>query len=144
MGLVTATDLNGRAGPWVGLLALGPWIAFMLAVPVADWFVEYNSVYVPGFLRSALFYLGWVSLPSLLPIAAARPGTMRTATTTLMSVVAAIAGVVVATSRDAQGGLAVFIVLYVALPLAAILWLARRLLTGTREARTRNWPRFDE
>src|SRR5688572_10615803 len=93
--------------PWmVFLLALIPWVVFLVSVPVGALFTDYQSVDVPDFLSSALFYVGFVSLPSLLPIAVARAGPTRVAATAVMSIVAGVSGVLIATTDDAQAGLA--------------------------------------
>src|SRR5687768_8761901 len=119
----------------VFLLALIPWVVFLVSVPVGALFTDYQSVDVPDFLSSALFYVGFVSLPSLLPIAVARAGPTRVAATAVMSIVAGVSGVLIATTDDAQAGLAVLIVAYVAIPLAVILWIAK-LVMRRGEARS--------
>lgn len=83
--------------------------------------VEFRSVSIGVLVAGAPLYLGFVALPSLLPLAAARAGVMRAAVLVLMTGVAVLA---VATD-DAQAGLAVFLVPYVAVPLAALLWIGQ-------------------
>ena len=81
------------------------------------------------------FYFGFVALPSLLPLAAARRGAVWLAALFLMTLVALVAGLAMVTSDDAQAGLAVLVVAYVALPLAGVLWLGDRVAWRRTEAR---------
>ena len=115
--------------------ALVPWVVFLVSVPTASAFVDDRSVDVREFLSAALVYLGFVALPSLLPVAAARAGAMRMAATLLMAVVAGVAGVLIVTTDDAQAGLAVLVVPYVAVPLALLLLVLRALINRGHAAR---------
>lgn len=130
---------RGRAvNPWPAVLAsLIPWAAFLLATAVADVWVDYESTSLGGLAAAAPFYLGVVALPSMLPLLAARAGVMRLAVLVVMTAVAAISGVLVVTTDDAQAGLAVLWVPFVAIPLAAVLWVGQAVAarrTGTPDA----------
>ena len=121
--------------PWMVVpLSLIPWAAFMISVPVAAMFVDRTSVDASGFFSSALFYVGFVSLPSMLPIAVGR-GRVRIAATAVMTVVASVAAILIVATDDAQAGLAVLIVAYVAIPFALILWIGQ-LFTRRTPARS--------
>lgn len=54
------------------------------------------------------------------------------ATLVVLTAVAALSGFLVATSNDAQAGLAVLLVPYVALPLAAVIWLGEAVAASRR------------
>lgn len=134
--MTTTRSRTWPAGPWAPVLAsLVPWAAFLVATALADRWVQYKSGSLAGLVRSAPFYLGFVALPSALPIAAARAGVMRLGVVVVMTAVAAVAGVLVVTTDDAQAGLAVLLVPMVAIPLGLVLWIgyavtARRPTAG--------------
>lgn len=96
---------------------------------IADLSVEYKSTSLSGLIATASFYLGFVALPSLLPLAAAQRGMMWIAVLIVMTAVAAFAGILVVTTDDAQAGLAVLFVPYVAVPLAGVLWIGEAVAT---------------
>lgn len=73
-----------------------------------------------------------MALPSLFPLAAARAGVMRGVVLVLMTAVAAVAGVLVVATDDAQAGLAVLLVSYFAIPLAALLWIGQAVASSSR------------
>lgn len=66
----------------------------------------------------AAFSLAAVALPSALPLAAARHRWVKLLVLVVMAATAALAGVLVVTTDDAQAGLAVLFVPYGAVPLA--------------------------
>ncbi|MDQ3978400.1 MAG: RDD family protein [Actinomycetota bacterium] len=80
-----------------------------------------------GLAAAAPAYLGFVALPSLAPIVVARASLTRLIVVVMMTAVAGTAGALVATSDDAQAGLAVLWVPFVAIPLAAALGVAQRV-----------------
>ncbi|MCA1708408.1 MAG: RDD family protein [Actinobacteria bacterium] len=114
------------------LASLIPWVAFFVAASVADAWVDDRSGSLAGLAAAAPFYLGFVALPSLLPLLAARTALTRLIVLVVMTAVAAISAVLVATSNDGQAGLAVLWVLYVAIPLAVLLWVGHA--AGARRA----------
>ena len=107
------------------LASLIPWAAFLFAMVAADLFVDYKSTSLVGLVASAPAYLGFVALPSLLPLIAARRGVMWVAVLVVMTAIAAVAGVLVVTTEDAQAGLAVLWVPLLAVPMAGILWIGQ-------------------
>ena len=129
-----ATDsASGR--PWsTAAASLVPWASFLLAATVFDILGDHTSAPLVGLAASSPFYLAFVALPSLLALAAAPPGRMRLSILVVMTAVAAVAGVLVATIEDGQAGLAVLLVPYVGLPLAAVTWLARSVSNARRIA----------
>jgi hypothetical protein len=119
------------------LLSLVPTVGFYLAMKVADQFVEFGNIdNLSGKLGAIPVYLGFISLPSLGPIAAARPGPMRQVATAIMTIVAVVACVLVIATDDAQAGLAVLLVPFTAVPLGLIV-LAIRLALDRRERQAR-------
>lgn len=126
---------------WTSALASPiPWAAFLGATVVADVWIERTSISYGGLVTSSPFYLGFVALPSLFPLAVARRGTMWLAVLAAMTGVSALAGVLVVTTDDAQAGLAVLWVPFVAVPLAGVIWIGeavaarRRAAAGSRDA----------
>jgi RDD family len=108
--------------------SLIPWAAFVACLAVSDVRADGESASVGAviaLIAVSPVYLLFVALPSLLPLAAAAPGRMRAAVVAVMTATAALAGVLVGTSDDAQAGLAVLLVSYVGLPLGAIIWVTR-------------------
>lgn len=91
---MTMTRPRSHPGsPWTAVLAsLIPWAAFLLATAVADVWADHRSTSLGGLAAAAPFYLAFVALPSVLPLAAARAGVMRLIVLVLMTAVAAIAG----------------------------------------------------
>jgi hypothetical protein len=71
----------------------------------------------------------------------ARHRAVRQAVTAAVTAAAVLAGVLVATTDDAQAGLAVFWVSYVALPLALVVWLVDEVVDArrTRAGTTHGW-----
>jgi hypothetical protein len=105
------------------LASLIPWFAFLVAASVADAWVDDRSGSLAGLAAAAPLYLGFVALPSMLSLLAARTAVTRLIVLVVMTAVAAMSAVLVATSDDAQAGLAVLWVPYVAIPLAVLLWV---------------------
>ena len=122
---VQRTILERPAGALVATLV--PTATFIAAVAVADVWVDFRSVSLRGLLGATPIYLAIVSLPSLLPISATRSSRARVVATVFMAVVAAWAGALAIATDDAQAGLAVLIVPYVAVPLGLVLWIGRSL-----------------
>jgi hypothetical protein len=107
---------------WAIAASLIPWIGFLAATLIAVRFSDLRSIDTSRFLiQSAPFYLGFVAAPSMLPLLVTRPGAMRKVVLGIMTATAIGAGIGVATIDDAQAGLAVLWVPYVAVPLAALL-----------------------
>jgi hypothetical protein len=100
--------------PWrVVLAALKPWAAFVVALGVVD--VGRGTAAFASNIIVPVAYLGFVGLPSAVPVLIAKPGWMRIAVSMAMTAVALISAVLMATTDDAQAGLAVLWV-----PLAAM------------------------
>ncbi len=112
---------RGESPGAAALASLVPWAAFLLAATVADTWVDGRSGSLGGLAAAAPFYLGYVALPSMLPLLAARTSTTRLVALAVMTAVATASAVVVATHDDAQAGLAVLWVPYVAIPFAVVL-----------------------
>jgi hypothetical protein len=105
--------------------SLVPWAAFLLAVTKT-----HSSFHKPVSLLELLgepVTLGFVALPSLLALAAARTRLTRLVVLMVMTGVAAWAGVSIVTTDDAQAGLAVLWVPFVALPLATVAWVGHNV-----------------
>ena len=128
---------RGESPEAAALASLIPWAAFLTAATVADTWVDGRPGSRSGLVAAAPFYLGVVALPSMLPLVAARTSRTRLVVLAAMTAVATASAVCVATNDDAQAGLAVLWVPYVAVPLAVALWVghavaARR--TGVPDA----------
>jgi len=80
--------------------------------------------------------------PAFVALVVARLRVVRHAVTAAVTAAAVLAGVLVATTDDAQAGLAVFWVSYVALPLALVVWLVDKAVDArrTRAGTTHGWP----
>ena len=105
--------------------ALVPWLAFLAATVVADAFVDRTSLSLTGLVLSSPFYLAFVALPSLAPIAIAQQPPTRVGAVVVMTGAAAVAGTLVVTTDDAQAGLAVLLVPVIAVPLALFIGIAQ-------------------
>lgn len=79
--------------------------------------------------------IGFVALPSFLPLAVARHRATKIVVLALMTSTAVIAGVLVETTDDAQAGLAVLWVPYAAVPLAAAIWIGQSVVTYRQQLR---------
>jgi hypothetical protein len=112
-----------------------PTLAFHAGVLVAAALTSGTSIEIDRMLVSALFYLALVGAPSLLAVWTA-PARGMLPTLVIMTLVAAIAGWLVAATDDAQAGLAVLVVPYVALPLAVLFSSARLVATLWRRRGT--------
>jgi uncharacterized RDD family membrane protein YckC len=84
--------------------------------------------------EAAAFYLVFVGLPSLAPIAAARSLWARLAATAIMSATAAFAAFQMVTIDDGQAGLAVIWVPLMAFPLAIVLWIGQKLVHRPKDS----------
>jgi len=120
---MTATrSQSGGARLWSAALAsLIPWAAFLLAMALVD----FRSTSLIGLAAAAPLYLSFVALPSLLALAVVRAGLLRIVVLVLLTAVAATGGVLVVTTDDAQAGLAVLWVPFVAIPVAAVVWIGQ-------------------
>jgi hypothetical protein len=80
--------------------------------------------------------------PAFVALVVARHRAVRQAVTAAVTGAAVLAGVLVATTDDAQAGLAVFWVSYVALPLALVVWLGDKVVDARRRraGSTHGWP----
>jgi hypothetical protein len=112
-----------------------PTLAFYVGAVLAAAVTSNTSIDVGRLLVSAPFYLALVGAPSLLAVwTAPLRGTLPTLVT--MTLVAAVAGWLVAATDDAQAGLAVLLVPYVALPLAVLFSSGRLVATLWRRRDT--------
>jgi hypothetical protein len=109
------------------MAAVVPTVAFYLAVVIGVAQVEYKSISVGGLIAAFPLYLVFVGLPSMFPFAVARHGWVRAMALLVMCATAAAAGALVATTDDAQAGLAVFIVWYVGVPLGATILVGQAI-----------------
>ncbi len=109
------------------LLSLLPTAAFIIAMVVGVQFSTYKHIAVSGTVPQLIISVMFVSGPSLVAVSVAKPGIGRWCATAIMTVVAAIAGVFVITTDDAQAGLAVLWVLFTALPLAAAIGIGQAI-----------------
>ena len=91
----------------LALASLVPWAAFQVAFVVSDRWTDIRSVNWDEFATVSIVRLGFVALPSAVALLAAKRGWMRAAALVVMTAVAAVAGVLVMTTDDAQAGLAV-------------------------------------
>lgn len=117
------------------LASLVPVAAFLLVTAIADRHVDHTSRSLSALVAAAPFYVAFIGLPSLLPLAAARAGVTWLATLAAMTAVAAIAGIAVVTSDDAQAGLAALWVPLAAIPLALVLWVGQAVAARWSTAR---------
>jgi hypothetical protein len=105
---------------WSALCSLVPCVGLAAGIAFGG-----DPVVVTDLLSTVLAHLGFVGLPSLVAILAARSTFMRLAATLLMTGVAVFAGVQVATIDDGQAGMAVIYVPLVAFPLAGAVRVGR-------------------
>jgi hypothetical protein len=78
-----------------------------------------------SFLGALPVYAGLLGLPCALALAAARPGPLRCAVLAVLTAVSVVAGWLVATTDDAQAGLAALWVPLVAVPLAIVVFVGQ-------------------
>ena len=112
-------------------LSLIPWAAFVLVLLVDGWASDGPSTLI-GLVPAAVLYLPFVALPCLFPLTVAPSRWLRYAVVLVMAPVAVLAAVAMVSSEDAQAGLFVFFVAYVALPLGGIIWVAREVVAARR------------
>jgi hypothetical protein len=115
---------NAGTGLWrPAAAALVPWAAFLIALVVADPWSDATrigwNVFVP------VVYLGFVGLPSAVPLVSAKRGWMRLVVLVVMTAVAVLSAVLVTTTDDAQAGLAVLWVPLTALALTGLIFAWR-------------------
>lgn len=109
---------------WVFAGSLVPWAAFLVTV-VAHERYDGGAVSLAGVIAAAPWYLMFVAVPSALPIAVSHHRVTRGAATVVMTATAVAAGALVVASDDAQAGLAVLWVPYVAIPTAVAIGLGQ-------------------
>ena len=124
-----AFDENQRAALAASLV---PVAAFIAAVLVADVWFGYTSGSLRGLVSSLPFLVATVAAPSFLAINAARDRSRRIMVTGIVTVTAITAAVFAVTSEDAQAGLWVLLVAYVAVPLAVVVWAYEAIREGRR------------
>jgi len=103
------------------MAALLPTLAFYVALVIGVAQIDYKSVSATGMLAAFPVYVVFVGLPSIVPFAVARFSWLRAVVLLVMTATAATAGALVATTDDAQAGLAVLIVAYVGVPLGVMI-----------------------
>jgi hypothetical protein len=118
-------DGAARRVRWVLAGSLLPWAAFIVTTVVADERYDGGTVALARVAAAAPWYLMFVAVPSAMPIAVSRHRVTRGAATVVMTATAAVAGALVVASDDAQAGLAVLWVPYVAMPTAVVIGLAQ-------------------
>ncbi len=115
-------------------LAVIPWLAFELTLASSVVWRPYNRFSWLGLALSAPGYLVFVGLPAWAPIAVSTSRATRRVVLTIMTATSACAAYLILTTEDAQAGLAVLIVWYVAIPLLVVVvagqavvdWMSRR------------------
>ena len=123
---MTTTESHWRSrNPWAAARAsLIPWAAFLVAAAVADMWVH-QELSAIALAAAAPWSLGFVALPAMVPLVVARAGATRAGVLIVMTAVATISAVLVVTTDDAQAGLAVLWVPFLAIPLATVVWIGR-------------------
>lgn len=111
------------------LASLIPWTAFILTLVLADRVDPGHSYRVAAVVSVAPFYLGFVALPSVLPLVAARHLAVRLGALVVMTTASVLAAVAMATSGDAQAGLQALWVPIVAVPASVAIWLGETIAT---------------
>jgi len=119
---MSASESRAVESPWWSPIvqSLLPTAAFVAPTLIADAWADDQTI--GGIL---LFSLGFITIPALLAIAAARPGRTRAAVVGVLTLLAGAAAAVVLTSNDAQAGIAVVWIPVIALPLALLLFVVR-------------------
>jgi hypothetical protein len=112
-------------------LSLIPWTAFVLVL-LGDGWVTDGPISLLGVVPASVLYLAFVALPSLFRLTVAPAGWLRHAVVLGMTAVAVFAAVAMISSEDAQAGLIVFVVTYVAVPLAGAIWVTREVVASRR------------
>lgn len=107
-------------------MALVPWAGFLIPIALAVVIGDYD-VTAEEFAGAALFTLGFVALPALLPLAVAQVGRARWIALGVMTAIATAAGSVIAVSDDAQAGLIVLVVPVLAVPVTVGVWVTRAI-----------------
>lgn len=132
---MTTTESHWRSGDaWAAARAsLIPWAAFLVAAAVAEMWVHHEFSAI-GLAAAAPGSLVVVALPAMVPLVVARAGATRAGVIIVMTAVATISAVLVVTTDDAQAGLAVVWVPFMAIPLAAVVWIGQAV--AARRSRT--------
>ena len=112
-------------------LSLIPWAAFVLVLLVDGWVTD-GPLSLFGVVPASVLYLAFVALPSLFPLTVTPAGWLRHAVVLGMTAVAVFAAVAMISSEDAQAGLIVFVVTYVAVPLGGAIWVTREVVASRR------------
>ncbi len=125
---MTTTESHWRSGnPWAAARAsLIPAAAFLVAAAVADMWVHHEFSAI-GLAAVAPGSLVFVALPAMVPLVVARAGATRAGVLIVMTAVATISAVLVVTTDDAQAGLVVVWVPFVAILLAAVVRIGQAL-----------------
>lgn len=114
--MMTDDDRVGRARLWSSVLgSLVPWVALLVTISLAE-----DNLQVDVLPLAALFWLGFVALPSGVAIVVGRSAATRMVVTVVMTGDAVFAGVEMAAIDDGQAGFPVILVPMVAFPLAGV------------------------
>jgi hypothetical protein len=113
-------------------LALVPGVAYVAAATAGEVAVDGGPLVVLTIPVLAAGSAIFVAAPAFVALAAARHWLVRAVVLAVVTATAAVAGVLVTTSDDAQAGLAVPWVPYVALPLALAAWLGHAVVAARR------------
>jgi hypothetical protein len=117
--------------------SLVPWVAWLVTLAVVD----RQDVEPSELLLVAIPYLAFVALPSFVPLAVARHRATRIAVLVLLTATAVSAAVAMARSHDAQAGLAVLLIPYVALPAALAIGVGQAAVAAFAAIRRRRHAR---
>ena len=132
--MTEAEPAPDQGSPWLVLIgSLLPTVAFFVPTAIAGAWGDDGLNSAQGLGGTLLFCFGFITLPCLLALAAARPGTPRRVTLVALTVLAAGAAAAVLLTDDGQAGLNVLLIPALALPLALVLGIAR-LLTRRKDA----------
>jgi len=103
------------------LLSVVPWAAFLVALQL--WPDDSDSS--RGVAAFAPISFLFIALPSALPVVVARAWATRLLAVAAMTATNVVAASSLATSDDAQAGLAILLVPFVAAPLAVVIWVGQ-------------------
>lgn len=135
LGMAVPQSHHHSSSRWIAIPAsLVPCAAFVLAMVITDKVVDAKSLSSEGLPALVPYCLGFVALPSALPLAVARRHASRILVAVALTLVAALAGALIVATDDAQAGLAVLWVPLVAVPLAVVVGLAQALAGRRRSS----------
>ena len=130
-----STDLRPRAL----LASLVPLAAFIGAIAAGEPFAEHEvHLEWSGLVAALPFYVLVVVLPAALPLVVARHRATQAVVLVAMTTTATLAGWLVVTTDDAQAGLAVLWVPFVAIPLALAIRVAQHAARWLQPSRSRD------